>query len=63
MEIWLPFDISAKSFKPNTLKESTIRGWKTKYLNAMGKRKERGCKDIEVKVLPSAKIGRPLLVG
>ena len=31
----------------NTLKESTIRGWKAE----MGKRKQRGCKDIEVKVL------------
>jgi len=49
--------------EPNTLKESTIRGWKAKYLDEMGKRKERGCKDIEVKVLPSAKIGRPLLIG
>jgi len=29
----------------------------------MGKRKKRGCKDIEVKVLPAAKIGRPLLIG
>jgi len=36
---------------------------KAKYLDEMGKRKERGCEDIEVKVLPAAKIGRPLLIG
>ena len=29
----------------------------------MGKTKEQGCKDKEVKVLPSAKIGWPLLIG
>jgi len=29
----------------------------------MGKRMQRGCKDIEVKVLPAAKMGQPLLIG
>ena len=33
--------------EPNTLKERTIRGWKTKYLNEMGKRKEQGYKDMK----------------
>jgi len=31
---------SAEFTQPNTLKESTIRGWKAKYLDEMGKRKE-----------------------
>ena len=29
----------------------------------MRKRKKRGCKDIELKMLQAAKIGRPLLIG
>ena len=45
------------------LKESTIRGWKAKYLDEMCKRKKEGCKEIEVKVLPLANIGRTLLIG
>jgi len=41
----------------NMLKKSTIRGWKAKYLDEMGKRKKE---KIEVKVVPSAKIEQPL---
>ena len=32
-------------------------------MDEMGKRKKEGCREIEVKVLPSAKIGQPLLIG
>ena len=48
--------------EPNTLKESTIRGWRAKYLDEMGKRKKRGCKDIEVKVLPYSSKDRTTII-
>ena len=53
----------SKDFPDNTLKESTVRGWKVAYLNELARQKNSGCKEIEVVTLPVAKMGRPLLIG
>ena len=53
----------SKDFPDNTLKESTVRGWKAAYLNELARKRNSGCKEVEVKALPVAKMGRPLLIG
>ena len=52
----------SKDFPGGTLKETTVHGWKVKYLSELGKRKREGG-ELVVKTLPVAKIGRPLLLG
>ena len=52
----------APEFPDNTLKESTVRGWKKGYLMELARRKKSG-DDLSVKVLPTAKMGRPLNLG
>ena len=44
-----------------TLKETTVHGWKVKYLLELKKKCEGG--ELVVKTLPVAKMGRPLLLG
>ena len=39
-----------------------VRGWKTYYLEELGRKKENG-KNLQVKTLSSAKTGRPLNLG
>ena len=53
----------SKDFPDNTLKESTVRGWKVAYLNELARKKNSGYKEVKVMALPVAKMGRPLLIG
>lgn len=48
-----------KDFPTDSLKESTIRGWKNAYLKELQSRKRAGS-ELEVKALPQKKTGRPL---
>ena len=48
-----------KDFPTDSLKESTIRGWKNAYLNELESRK-RADSDLDVKALPQKKTGQPL---
>ena len=48
-----------KDFPTESLKESTVRGWKNVYLQELRSRK-RGGSELEVKTLPQKKTGRPL---
>ena len=52
----------SKDFLGTTLKETTVYGWKAKYLLEFGKRKREGC-ELVVHMLPVAKMGWPLLLG
>ena len=52
----------APEFPTNALKESTVRGWKTCYLEELAKKKDNG-EELLVKTLPTAKMGRPLNLG
>ena len=52
----------APEFPDNTLKESTVRGWKKGYLMELTRRKKSG-DDLSVKVLSTANMGRPLNLG
>ena len=53
----------SKDLEPGeTLKETTVHGWKVKYLLELKKRKCEGG-ELVVKTLPVAKMGRPLLLG
>ena len=52
----------APDYPKNALKESMVRGWKTYYLEELGRKKENG-EDLYVKTLPSTKMGRPLNLG
>ena len=52
----------SKDFPDSTLKETTVHGWKVKYLSELGKRKREGS-ELIVKMFPVAKMGRPLLLG
>ena len=52
-----------KQFAPNSLKESTIRGWKNLYQAELKMRVSRKEEDLDIKVIPEKKIGRPLLLG
>lgn len=45
------------------LSESTVRSWVTKYKQEWSKKRARGESDPEVTLIPSAKRGRPLLIG
>ena len=52
-----------KQFAPDSLKESTICGWKNLYqaeLKMQVSQKEEG---LDIKVIPEKKIGCPLLLG
>ena len=46
----------------NTLKESMVCGWKKDYLLVLARKKKNG-EDLNVKALPTAKMGRPLNLG
>ena len=50
-----------KDFPTDSLKESTVRGWKNVYLQELQARKRSGS-ELEVKTLPQKKAGRPLTV-
>ena len=52
----------SKDLPGGTLIETTVHGWKVKYLSELGKRKCKGG-ELVVKTLPVAKIGWPLLLG
>ena len=52
----------APEFPDNALKESTVRGWKTCYLEELARKKKDG-EELRVKALPTAKMGRPLNLG
>ena len=62
MELSLQLDIFSKDFPGATLKETTVHGWKAKYLSEFGKRKREGHK-LVVHMLRVAKMGWPLLLG
>ena len=49
-------------FPKDSLKESTIHGWKNGYLQELQSRRREG-KDRTVKELPKRKTGRPLMMG
>ena len=48
-----------KDFPTDSLKESTVRGWKNVYLQELQSRKQSDC-EMEVKTLLRKKTGRPL---
>ena len=50
-----------KDFPTDSLKESTIRGWKNAYLKELESRKRSGS-ELDVKTLPQKKTGRPLIL-
>ena len=52
----------SKDFPENSLKETTIRGWKKTYLKELSSRKKAG-KDMTIEKLPEKKTGRPLMLG
>ena len=52
----------SKEFPDSKLKETTVHGWKVKYLSELQKCKSEGG-ELVVKKLPVAKMGRPLLLG
>ena len=52
----------SKDFPENSLKESTIRGWKKAYLKELPLLKKAG-KDMGIEKLPEKKTGRPLMLG
>ena len=52
----------ARDFPKDSLKESTIRGWKKAYLQELQSHRREG-KDGMVKELPKRKTGRPLMMG
>ena len=52
----------SKDFPDNSLKETTIRGWKKTYLKELSSRKKAG-KDMTIEKLPEKKTGRPLMLG
>ena len=52
----------SKDFPENSLKESTIRGWKKAYLKELSLLKKAG-KDMGIGKLPEKKTGRPLMLG
>ena len=52
----------APEFPDNSLKESTVRGWKKGYFMELARRKKSG-DNLSVKVLPTFKMGRPLNLG
>ena len=52
----------SKDFPENSLKESTIRGWKKIYLKELSLRKRAG-KDMTIEKLSEKKTGRPLMLG
>ena len=63
MELSLQLDIFLKIFQVQlSLKETTVHGWKVKYLSELGKKKREGG-ELVVDTLPVAKMGRPLLLG
>ena len=51
-----------KDFPEDSLKESTIRGWKKAYLLELQSRRRAG-EDLAVKELPNNKISSPLMFG
>ena len=52
----------SKVFTNRSLKESTVRTWKTKYLQQVAARR-RANEDTSVKELVNKKTGRPLMLG
>ena len=52
----------SNDFPDSTLMETTMHDWKVKYLCKLRKRECDG-KDLVVKALPFAKMGRPLMLG
>ena len=52
----------SKDFPENSLKETTIRGWKKTYLKELSSQKKAG-KDMTIEKLPEKKTGRPLMLG
>ena len=50
-------------FPGDSLKESTIRGWKKAYILELEMRRRTGKGDRTVKELPQKKMGRPLMLG
>ena len=52
----------SKVFPGRSLKESSVKTWKMKYLQEIAARKRAG-KDLTVKELATKKAGRPLLLG
>ena len=55
-------DLSAISIVDDDLKESTVRGWKSAYLEELQKQKRSGNDDLTITELPHKKIRRPLLL-
>ena len=53
----------SQQFPPDSLKESTVRGWKQLYLRELQRLRREGKKMAHVKVLPMVKTGRLLLLG
>ena len=51
-----------KDFPANSLKESTIRGWRNKYQNQLKSKKRQG-EDLSISELPPKKVGHPLTLG
>ena len=51
-----------KDFPKDSLKESTIRGWRNEYCRQLKEKKRRG-EDLSVSELPPKKVGRPLSLG
>jgi hypothetical protein len=52
----------SKAFTGRSLKESTVRTWKMKYLQEIAARRRSGG-DMNVKELVNKKLGRPLMLG
>ena len=52
----------SKVFADNSLKESTVRTWKKKYLRELSGRKRAG-EAVTVEALENKKTGRPLMLG
>ena len=52
----------SKVYPNRDLKESTVRGWKNRYINEIAQLKKAG-KDVVVRELVDKKRGRPLLLG
>ena len=52
-----------KQFAPNSLKESTIRGWRNLYLAELKMRISRKEPDLDIKAIPEKKMGCSLLLG
>ena len=50
-------------FPGDSLKESTIRGWKKAYILELEMRRQTGKGDRTVKELPQKKMGWPLMLG